>query len=115
MSNLLKEKHSLAKLREKLEERRGKLCFSCKGFGHLARNCKNKREKEKGTVIFQNKFKVLKSRIMQCRVERRMIRRVKVVEVGCFKCREKRHKYKECPLWVRKEKAAHVVRPQKAQ
>ena len=44
-----------------------------------------------------------------------MIRRVKVVEVGCFKCREKRHKYKECPLWVRKEKAAHVVRPQKAQ
>jgi len=35
MSNLLKEKCSLAKLKEELEERRGKLCFSCKGFGHL--------------------------------------------------------------------------------
>jgi len=36
MSNLLKEKHSLAKLREELEGRRGKLCFGCKEFGHLA-------------------------------------------------------------------------------
>jgi len=36
MSNLLKEKHFLAKLREELEERREKLCFGCKGFGHLA-------------------------------------------------------------------------------
>jgi len=51
MSNLLKEKCSLAKLREKLKERRGKLCFSCKGFGHLAHNCRNKREEEKGMVI----------------------------------------------------------------
>jgi len=36
MSNLLKEKHSLAKLRKELKGRRGKLCFGCKGFRHLA-------------------------------------------------------------------------------
>jgi len=32
MSSLLKEKHALAKLREELEGRKGKLCRSCKGF-----------------------------------------------------------------------------------
>jgi len=53
---------------------------------------------------------------MQCDVkEGRTIRRVGVVEVECFKYREKGHKYRECPLWVKKEKAARVVRPQKAQ
>jgi len=36
MSNLLKEKYSLTKLRKELEGRREKLCFGCKGFGHLA-------------------------------------------------------------------------------
>jgi len=51
MSNLLKEKHSLAKLREELEERREKLCFGCKGFGHLARNCRKEKETEKGVII----------------------------------------------------------------
>jgi len=56
MSNLLKEKHTLAKLREELEGRRGKLCRSCKGFRHLAHNCRNKKEGEKGTVVPQNKF-----------------------------------------------------------
>jgi len=64
MSSLLKEKHALTKLREELEGRKGKLCRSCKGFGHLARNCRNKREKEKGAEMPQNKFKVLKSRVM---------------------------------------------------
>jgi len=36
MSNLLNEKYALAKLRAELEGRRGKLCRSYKGFGHLA-------------------------------------------------------------------------------
>jgi len=31
MSNLLKQKHSLAKLREELEGREGKLCRCCEG------------------------------------------------------------------------------------
>jgi len=59
MSRMLREKRTLAKLREELEGRRGKLCRCCKGFGHLAQNCRNKRKEEKGTVIPQNKFEVL--------------------------------------------------------
>jgi len=110
MSNLLKEKHSLAKLRKELEGRRKKLCFGCKGFRHLAQNCRKQKETEKGVTIPQNKFKVLKSRVMQCGVEEKIIRRVEVVEVECFKYREKGHKCKECPLWIRKEKAAYVTR-----
>jgi len=98
MSNLLKEKCSLAKLRKELKGRREKLCFSCKGFRHLARNYRNKREEKKRTIIPQNKFEVLRSRIMQCGVERRTIRRVEVIEVECFKYKEKGYKCKECLL-----------------
>jgi len=36
LSNLLREKCAFAKLRVELEERKVKLCKSCKGFGHLA-------------------------------------------------------------------------------
>jgi len=73
------------------------------------------RKKGKGTMIPKNKFEVLKSRIMQCRVEEKVIRRIEVVEVKYFKCGEKGHKYKEYLLWVRKEKVACVARPQKVQ
>jgi len=51
LSNLLRERCALAKLREELEGRKEKLCRSCKRFGHLVRNCRNKREGEKGTVV----------------------------------------------------------------
>jgi len=51
LSNLLKEKCTLTKLRVELEGRKGKLCRSCKGFGHLAQNCKNKNKKGKGATI----------------------------------------------------------------
>jgi len=98
LSNLLKEKHILAKLRKELEERKEKLYKSYKKFRHLAQNCKNKRREEEGTVVSQNKFEVLKSRVMQCRVEESMIRRVGVVEVECFKCEKKGHKCRECLL-----------------
>jgi len=64
MSSLLKEKHALTKLREELEGRKGKLCRGCKGFRHLARNCKKRKEEEKGVVIPQNKFEILSSRVM---------------------------------------------------
>jgi len=53
LSNLLKEKCALTKLREELEERKKKLCKSCKKFRYLAQNCKNKRREEEGTVIPQ--------------------------------------------------------------
>jgi len=103
MSALLKEKRALTKLREKIEGRKGKLCRSCKGFRHLARNCRNRKEGEKGVEMPQNKFEVLKSRVMQCGVEGKMIRSVKVV-VECFKCGKEGHKCRECPQWERKEK-----------
>jgi len=82
MSSLLKEKRALTKLRVELEERRGKLCRCCKGFGHLAQNYRNKRRREEGTVVPQNKFEVLKSRVMQCRVEESMIKRVRVSQTS---------------------------------
>jgi len=103
LSNLLREKCALAKLREELEGRKGKLCRSCKKFRHLARNCRNKKEGGKGVAIPQNKFEILSSRVMQCGIEERTIRSVRVV-VECFKCREEGHKCRECPLWERREK-----------
>jgi len=73
---MLKQKYSLTKLREELEGRKGKLCFSCRKFGYLVQNCRNSRkEEERERIIPQNKFEVLLSRVMQCRVEERTIRR----------------------------------------
>jgi len=45
------------------------MCFECKKFGHLAHNCRNKREGEKRTLVSQNKFEALSSRVMRCGVE----------------------------------------------
>jgi len=98
MSNLLKERCSLVKLREKLKRRRGKLCRCCKGFRHLAQNCRNKKKGEKEVAMSQNKFEVLSSRVIQCGVEERIVRNIRTVAVECFKCREKGHKCRECPL-----------------
>ena len=56
---------------------------------------------------------MLRSRIIQCGAEKKMIKRVGLVEVECSKYGEKGHKCKECPLWVRKEKAVCVARSQK--
>jgi len=109
MSSLLKEKYALAKLREELEGRKGKLCRSCKGFGHLARNCRNRKGGEKEAEMPQNKFEVLKSRVIQCGIEERTVRSMRTVVVKCFKCREEGHKCRECPLWERKVKrVAHL-------
>jgi len=65
MSNLLNQKHTLAKLRAELEGKRERICQCCKRFGHLACNCRNKKE-VKGKLIPQNKFEVIASRVMQC-------------------------------------------------
>jgi len=35
-------------------------------------------------------------------------------KVKCYKCGEERHKYRECPLWERKERVARVAKLQKA-
>jgi len=70
---MLKQKQFLTRLREKLEGRKGKLCFSYKKFRHLAQNCRNVRGEEKGKAILQNKFEVLSSWVMQCGVEERAV------------------------------------------
>jgi len=89
------------------------LCQCCKKFGHLVCNCRNKKEEEKREVIPPNKFEVLSSRVIQCGVEERTIRRYEVVVVEYFKCGEKRHKCRECPLWEKKKRVACVAKPQK--
>ena len=121
MSNLLKQKHALTTLRAKLEGKREQEYWSCKEFGYLAQNCRNKEGKEKKGTTPQNKFKVLSSRMMQCDVKEGMIRKQETVRVECFKCREKGHKCRECSLWKGEKKllvveeAVHVAIPQKAQ
>jgi len=75
MSDLLKERHALAKLRAELEERKGKIYWCCKRFGYLAQNYRNKKEAGKGVITPQNIFEVLSSRVMQCGVEGKTIRR----------------------------------------
>ena len=98
MSNLLNQKHALAKLRVELEERRGRICWYCKRFGHLAYNYRNKK-KVKGKPIPQNKFEVIVSRIMQCgmREEIKVKRQETVEEVRCFRCWGIGHYKWECP------------------
>jgi len=108
MSNLLKEKRALAKLRAELEGRKGRLCRCCKGFGYLAQNCRKQTETERGATMPQNKFEVLKSRVMQCGVEERVVRSMRTAGVKCFKCGEEGHKCRMCP---KKEK--RVARPEK--
>jgi len=98
MSNLLKEKRALAKLRAELEGRKGRLCQCCKKFGHLARNCRNERREKEGTVAPQNKFGVLSSRMMQCGIKERIVRGVRMVAVKCFRYGEEGHKCRKCPL-----------------
>jgi len=110
LSNLLNEKCTLAKLRVELEGRKGKLCRSCRGFGHLARNCRKEKKEEKGVATPQNKFEILSSRVMQCGVEERVVRSMRTIAVRCFKCGEEEHKCRECPLWERKVK--RVARPE---
>jgi len=112
---MLKERRALAKLRVELEGRKGKLCRCYRKFGHLACNCRNKRREKEGTVVPQNKFEVLSSRVMQCGIEERVVRSVRAVVVKCFRCGVEGHKCRECPLWVKKERAVRVAIPQKAQ
>ena len=60
-------------------------------------------------VVSQNKFEVLRSRVMQCGVEEKMIRSIRAVVVKCFKCREEGHKCRKCPLWQKQVRVACPV------
>ena len=113
MSNLLKEKRALTSLRAKLEERRERECQKYRRFRHQAQHYRKKGE-QKGKLTPQNKFKILASRVMTCRVElRRQETKCKKWRVECYKCGGERHKYRECPLQERKKRVACAVKLQK--
>jgi len=104
MGSMLNQQHALAKLRAEIEEREGRVYWEYRKFGHLVYNCRNKEGEIKGKLISQNKFEVLASRVMQCNVKERMIRKQETVRVECFKCGEKGHKCRVCPLWKGEKK-----------
>jgi len=121
MSSMLNQKKALAKLRVELEERERRKCWGCK-FGHLAHNHKNKKREEKGKAVPQNKFEVLASRVVQCRVRGEVkVKQQKTEVVRCFRCWEEGHFKWECPKLKeekqkrREEEVAHVIRPQNVQ
>jgi len=97
--------------------------LGCKRFGHLACNCRNKKQEEKGKPIPQNKFEVTASRVIQCKVEEKVkVRRQEIMEeVKCFRCWGIRYlKWKYPNIEVEKKKRREeetvcVARPQKAQ
>ena len=81
MSSLLNQKHTLAKLRAELKGKRERMCQYYKIFRYLVYNYRNKREEVKGKPISQNKFEVIASRVMQCRVREEVkVRRQEMVE-----------------------------------
>ena len=91
MSDMLNQRHALTKLRAELEGREGRICRKCRRFEHLTQKYRSREEQEKKAVR-ENRFKVLKSRVMQCGV--RKVRRQEVMreEVKCFGCGKKGHK-----------------------
>ena len=107
MSDMLNQRRALARLRAELEEREGRICRRCGGFGHLARRCRSGEEQKKEKVV-SNRFEALRSRVMQCGV--REVRRQETEKevVKCFGCGKEGHKKWECPRKreSKKEKAA---------
>jgi len=63
MSNMLNQRYALTKLRAVLEGREGRLCKHCRRFGHVAQKCRSRKEETK-RMNTQNRFEVLKSRVM---------------------------------------------------
>ena len=122
ISGMLNQQYTLAKLRAKIEGREGRVCWECKRFRHLIHNCRNRKGEMKGKPIPQNKFEVIASRVMQCRVKEEVRRQeMKEKKVQCFRCWEKGHyRWEYSNIKVEKEKrssekAVHVVSLQKAQ
>ena len=124
MSSMLNQQCALTKLRAEIGGRKGRMCWECRKFGHLAHNCRNKKEEIKRKLVPQNKFEVIVSRVMQCRVKEEVkVRKQETVEEGvqCFRCWGVGHYKWECPnIKVEKERKRSgevvcVVSPQKAQ
>ena len=58
----IRKKKKEERRRRAIRERR---CFVCGIFGHMARYCRNREEKEGPVRVPQNKFEVLRDRVMQ--------------------------------------------------
>ena len=56
------KKRKEEKRRRAIRERR---CFVCRIFGHMACYCRNRGEEKRGLSMSQNKFEVLRDRVMQ--------------------------------------------------
>ena len=56
------KKRKEEKRKRTIRERR---CFVCGIFEHMARYCRNRGEEKRGSLMPQNKFEVLKDRVMQ--------------------------------------------------
>jgi len=124
VSNTIQLSHEqFAQPKAELEGRRERICWCCRRFGHLAHNCRNKSEEEKGKSILQNRFEVIASRVMQCGVKEKVeIRKQETVEEGVqyFRCWRIGYYKWECPVTKEKKKrrskeAAYAVSLQKAQ
>jgi len=83
MSSMLNQQCAFTKLRAEIEGREGRMCWEYRKFGYLAHNYRNKKEEAKGKLIPQNRFKVIVSRVVQCRVKEKVkVRKQKTVEEG---------------------------------
>jgi len=90
----------------------------------LACNCRNKKEEAKRKLVSQNKFEMIVSRVIQCRVKEKVkVRKQETVEEGVQYFRYWKvgyYKWK-CPnIKVEKERrrsgeVVYVVSPQKTQ
>ena len=82
IGSMLNQWHALAKLRAEIERRKGRVCWGCKRFGHLAHNYRNIKEAKEKPVP-QNRFEVIASRVIQCGVRKEAkVRRQEIVEEG---------------------------------
>ena len=58
----IRKKKKEERRRRAIRERR---CFVCGIFGHMAHYCRNRGEEKRGSLMPQNKFEVLKDRVME--------------------------------------------------
>ena len=122
MSSMLNQQYALTKLKAELEGKYRRKCQSCKKFGYLAYNYRNKNKKKK-KLISRNKFEVLSSKVIRYGVRKEVrIRRNEMVEkVKCFRCWSVGHFKQKCPnIEVKKKrkwdkKVVYTVSLQKVQ